>query len=872
MRKDIKVSIIVPIYNVEKYLRKCIDSLVSQTLDEIEIILVNDGSPDNSQTIIDEYVEKYPDKVIGLYKENGGLSDARNYGIPYAKGEYIGFLDSDDYADVTMFEKMYTEAKQSNADIVTCGYYGIDESKGTYRYFQKGNMKQFGMSLKENPKLLYTNAPYAWNKIYRRTLFEKSGILFPKGLLYEDIATVYPLFMYANKISKVNEALVYYILKREGAITATFNDKILQMYKALARMNDLYLEAGKFQEFQEYLGFINIKHTILRFRDFTLYDDKKLQRKMVKEGFSLLNKYFPNWRKNKTFFNFYFKKKKITGILSKYKFVWYLYILIPNKVIELFKRIGKYVRIIKKVFTKKSYINKFYYASLCKKKPIKENQVLFESFHGTTLGDSPFAMMEELLKEGGYKIYYTTSKKKKDAHEKLLKKYNYNVELVTLGTRKYQKVLAESKYLVNNVSFPTYFMKREGQVYLNTWHGTPLKTLGKKMVMGIQDMSNMQRNFLESTYLLHPNKYTMDHMMEDYNLNALFTGKVILEGYPRNAIFLNKEKEKEIRDRYSMGDKEVFAYMPTWRGAASTAAKSSSYEETIEEILKRIDESLNDNQIMYVNLHPLVQNNVEIINYKHIFKFPDEVNNYEFLNAVDVLITDYSSVFFDYSITKKPIVLFMYDYEEYMSERGMYMDIRKLPFEKIYDLENLLEYIKKQDKSVNYNEEKYKEYVEKFLKYDSVDSIRNLNDYVFHNQNNGIEVYDYGFNKQISHTLFLAPKIKHFDDIACLEQVDKLKNPIVCFLRRDFTSHLLNALNNGFNDKLNYVVSDVQMHLTLWENIKIFIARQRKQYTVPELYTREVRRLLPHLQIDNVIIGEENHRNISIEKAINDKK
>ena len=310
MDNKIKVSVIVPIYNVEKYLHRCITSLVSQTLQEIEIILVNDGSPDQSQAIIDEFVAAYPNKVIGLQKENGGLSDARNYGIPYAKGEYIGFLDSDDYADVTMFEKLYEEAVRSEADIVTCGYYGVDENKNTYRYFQKGNMLHFGKSLEENPKLLYINAPYAWNKIYRRTLFEKTNILFPKGLLYEDIATVYPLMVYANKIAKVDEPLVYYILKREGAITATFNDKILQMYDALRRMNDLYLDGDKFEDFKTSLGFINIKHTILRFRDFTLYNDRKLQRKMVKEGFRLLNTYFPDWRNNDVFFNFYFKKSQ----------------------------------------------------------------------------------------------------------------------------------------------------------------------------------------------------------------------------------------------------------------------------------------------------------------------------------------------------------------------------------------------------------------------------------------------------------------------------------------------------------------------------------------------------------------------------------
>ena len=117
-----KVSVIVPFYNVEKYIDRCLNSLVNQTLEDIEIIIVNDGSKDNSETIAKEYSSKYKDKIIYLEKENGGLSDARNYAIPYATGEYIAFLDSDDYVEVNMYEQMYEKAKKENADIVECDF------------------------------------------------------------------------------------------------------------------------------------------------------------------------------------------------------------------------------------------------------------------------------------------------------------------------------------------------------------------------------------------------------------------------------------------------------------------------------------------------------------------------------------------------------------------------------------------------------------------------------------------------------------------------------------------------------------------------------------------------------------------------------
>ena len=115
-----KVSVIVPVYNVEKYLAKCLDSLVIQTLEDIEIIVVNDGTKDNSQLIINQYVKNYPDKVFSYIKKNGGLGDARNYGLQYANAEYIGFVDSDDYVSPHMYEKLYKKAISDNSDLVLC--------------------------------------------------------------------------------------------------------------------------------------------------------------------------------------------------------------------------------------------------------------------------------------------------------------------------------------------------------------------------------------------------------------------------------------------------------------------------------------------------------------------------------------------------------------------------------------------------------------------------------------------------------------------------------------------------------------------------------------------------------------------------------
>ena len=171
-----KVSVIVPVYNVEKYLDKCINSLINQTLQDIEFIFVDDGSTDNSKQIIQKYTQNKTKRIKYLYKENGGLSSARNFGIPYAQGEYIAFLDSDDYIEPNMYEEMYKVAKQENSDMVECDF-----------IWEYSNKKKYdcGIIYNGNKEALEKARVVAWNKLIKREIIEKEKIEFPYGLRYE---------------------------------------------------------------------------------------------------------------------------------------------------------------------------------------------------------------------------------------------------------------------------------------------------------------------------------------------------------------------------------------------------------------------------------------------------------------------------------------------------------------------------------------------------------------------------------------------------------------------------------------------------------------------------------------------------------------
>ena len=225
------LSIIVPIYNVEQYLDRCIQSILNQTYQNLEIILVDDGATDCSGAIADSYAAK--DKRIKVFhKENGGLSDARNYGLEHVTGDYILFIDSDDFIVNIMCERLITVASSNNADIVSCNYYiyrGDDDIsihtmsvQDDKRTFTGIDMLRYYL-LKTEPFDLNV----VWNKIFKLDLFNGvEPVRFPKGRVQEDNFTIFRLFLNANSIVTVNEPLYYYV-QRAGSIMANFTRRFM---------------------------------------------------------------------------------------------------------------------------------------------------------------------------------------------------------------------------------------------------------------------------------------------------------------------------------------------------------------------------------------------------------------------------------------------------------------------------------------------------------------------------------------------------------------------------------------------------------------------------------------------------------------------
>ena len=297
-----KVSVIVPIFNVDIYLRKCLDSLVEQTLEGLEIILVNDGSTDFSADIAQEYASRYPNLFNYYEEKNSGLSAARNYGVSLSHGEYIAFVDSDDFVAPDIYKIMYEAATQSNSDMVCCGYDRFCSSsydpdaihiQKQYRFHA---MHFSGNSVNACPTLLIEGSCYAWNKLYRRYLVERFP--FPKGQKYEDSAVIYNMMESANRITFVNTVGYYYRVRRAGAITADPKG-ITDIFLSMDNMLKHFSDNNKINYYYDELAYLCFRHLLYaRFSQLKTAPASFI-RKYSAKSFNYLDKHFPNWKNNK---------------------------------------------------------------------------------------------------------------------------------------------------------------------------------------------------------------------------------------------------------------------------------------------------------------------------------------------------------------------------------------------------------------------------------------------------------------------------------------------------------------------------------------------------------------------------------------------
>lgn len=232
------ISVIIPVYKVEKYVEKCIQSVINQTYENLQIILVDDGSPDNCGKICDEYAKK-DHRIEVIHKSNGGLSDARNKGLEIAKGEYIGFVDSDDYIEADMYEVLYNLLKQYNADVSICNFYTVSQGKISIKNAENGIKEYNRIEILKEILLDKNIQSYAWNKLYKKELFDE--IKYPIGKKYEDIGTTFFLLEKCNKVVVTGKSEYYYINRQDSIVNNVTESTITDYIELIIQRYD-YIE------------------------------------------------------------------------------------------------------------------------------------------------------------------------------------------------------------------------------------------------------------------------------------------------------------------------------------------------------------------------------------------------------------------------------------------------------------------------------------------------------------------------------------------------------------------------------------------------------------------------------------------------------
>ncbi|KRL97686.1 glycosyltransferase family 2 protein [Liquorilactobacillus satsumensis] len=289
-----KISVVVPVYNVAEYLQRCIESLRKQTMTAFEIILVDDGSTDSSGSICQSYSQKYPQLIKYYKKKNGGLSDARNYGMQFATGQYLLFIDSDDYVEPQMLANMYQQSAQGTKKIVECNF-----------------VWENGAQRKPDQAVVYDSiATYlvkgrvvAWNKLYRRDWLTEIGVTFPVGKLYEDQAFFFKTAAFLNNVTEIavdRNCEVHYV-QRASSISYAQNTKVADIFWIYQDILNFYHTRGCYSEYAQELEYRfcrNLFGNVL-IRKVRKIKNKELKKQLLDQIWEWTQKWFPHWKKNR---------------------------------------------------------------------------------------------------------------------------------------------------------------------------------------------------------------------------------------------------------------------------------------------------------------------------------------------------------------------------------------------------------------------------------------------------------------------------------------------------------------------------------------------------------------------------------------------
>lgn len=489
----------------------------------------------------------------------------------------------------------------------------------------------------------------------------------------------------------------------------------------------------------------------------------------------------------------------------------------------MFKKLKSYFLKVQKFLKNRNYRSQIMYFFFREFVKIEDKVILYESYHGASISCNPYAMflfMKNDRRFSGYKHVWILTSPSNVSEER--------ASIVQRGSIQHAYYLVKSKYLINNNSFLPYVSKQKNQIYINTWHGTPIKSLGKDIKGSYAANRNVYRNLLQCDYFLSPNKYTTDKFLASNDVDTIFSGTIIENGYPRNDfMFASSDKKEQLQQLLQLDkNKKTILYAPTFRGSHTSAnANTNRYTDLIIRLQEECSEKFN---ILTKLHHTQSSENLDVATVPH------DIETNELLSIVDVLITDYSSIAFDFLALKRPILYYAFDLEEYTKERGLYFDLDEMAGVVCRDEVSIVNELNTIDSFMDFHKKSYEINIDKFASYDDGNVTSKVMDTIFFNKKSSTNNYTITTNSKKKMLIYAGGFLNNgitSSAIALLSKIEYDKFEIyIIFNGHSKEENYLRLLNNISPEvKVLYYVQG-RNRLTQMIHQSLFIDNQEKMY------------------------------------------
>lgn len=744
------ISFIIPYCGERKYIQECLESLENQTCKEFEALVVCDHCDEEDKRAVTELSLSFPVTLLDT-GEKTGVAAARNIGLAASRQEFVFFMDCDDFLRAGAVESMLAAARESDIVYVRryyswIGYRGFlemeklpDDSTEKHTYINTSRIEREDKTF----PLLPDNATSwetvfyhllksvicftflsALNLLYRREMLVQNAVTFDEQFIYQaDMGFLAKAFCCTERVAELTEE-PYYVKRRRNdpinlpslAQRKDATNKAMEVMRAYLYVKEVIRGKNEFIESCFDCKFVKdyVRQTIAAYM-------KEKSSKKVKELRSLADECLPLISKEALKLARPYTRRSVNYSLTH----------TTEKIAARARRHSAF-QTFKRTIGRKRKMIPLIYRKLLLRFPIKEKMILFETFFGRNYSDSPKYIFEYISQQysGEYECIWVLNKKTK---------LPYPAKQVKRFSLRYYYYMARSKYFVYNVRQPKSFIKRKGTVFLETWHGTPLKRLvfDQVEVSGAsplykEQVYNQSRSW---DYLIAPNQFSSDIFRSCF----MYDKEMLETGYPRNDILHLPEDERErqvgeIKNNLGIPlDKKVILYAPTWRD--DEFFDKGQYRFTLQLDLARMQETLGDEYVVVLRTHYFIVNVLDLSAYQGFVFNASTYDDIAHLYLIaDLMITDYSSVFFDYANLRRPILFFMYDIEKYRDAlRGFYIDIEEeLPGPILMTSDEVIATVQNLPQVEQTYEEKYRVFYEKYCGWENGTSTKQVVETVFH--------------------------------------------------------------------------------------------------------------------------------------------